>query len=302
MANILRKKIALSTGVPPSIQNAHMLWGDLSLAVNTWFLKGLGQIVTSSIIGRSILTGEEVKHNLVAGETFLSFARIGGFGLSAIAMSRNLAVAHAAKRMHQDVASLECSSDLFLSLICEDPTMLLREAIRAYLSGNRHQFKTSNTSDLSYVPADIDPLARYIKVELSIAMAADQEKIRLFFDYNDLKKYLDDQALKSETKGDSIDLERHRIIRNSLHKSDIRVDAVLERIEMSFGACSRLRVGQVLPLLTGDQDMISIAVETVSGSTDISQGKLGIWKQKRAIKLAHPVSDDFIRDIRLASI
>lgn len=297
MTNLLRKKIALSSGIPPSIQGADEFWSKLCAATDAWMFSGAELTVLSAISERKVLVGENAKVSLREGDVFLAMAPVEGFGLSAIVLCRNLATLFAAKRMHQSQASLDDTSDLFLALICEDPMMLLKESVRAHLTGNRHNFKRGIDVDLSLEHGELEPLARYVLVEIEVPLEESKTSLKLFFDYDILKQYLAVLATKTSTDSGSIELKKHSMIRKSLHKSDIRIDAVLERLHMSLGACSRLKIGQTLPLVNADQSSISIAVETVSGSTDISQGRLGLWKQKRAIKLSAPISENFIRDL-----
>lgn len=297
MTNLLRKKIALSTGIPPSIQDAEEFWAKLCAAADAWILRGLDINALSTIAGREVLVGENAKANTGPGDIFLAMVPDHDFGLTAIALNRKLATMFAAKRMHQAEASLEDASDLFLGLICEDPMMLLKESVKAHLTGNRHNFKRGIDVDLSLAHGEIEPLARYVLVDVEVKIEQSKSSLKLFFDYDILKQYLTTLATTNPTDSGSIELNKHSLIRNSLHKSDIRIDAVLERLEMSLGACSRLKIGQTLPLVNADQGSISIAVETISGSTDISQGRLGLWKQKRAIKLSTAISENFIRDL-----
>ena len=297
MTNILRKKIDLSTGVPPSIHGADQFWLELCAATAGWVAKGLELSSEPGVVQRKMVIGEEVTGFAEEDDLLFTMPPTPGFGLNSIMLSRRLAIKFAADRMLQSEDSLNDASDLFLMLICEDPAMLLKESVKAHLTGSRHDFERDIGVDLSFAQTEIPPLRRYLQVVMELPLEGQLERLILYFDFDMLKKYLATYASAPENGNGQVELSDHSLIRKSLQKSDIRIDAVLERIVMTFGACSRLGVGQVLPLATANQNSISVAVDTVSGSTDISRGKLGTWKQCRAIKLSAPISENFVRDL-----
>ena len=86
-------------------------------------------------------------------------------------------------------------------------------------------------------------------------------------------------------------------LRNSVRHSAIRLDAVLAKLPLTLGACSRLEVGQVLELPGTESGRLSLYAETMNGNVAISQGELGVWKGHRALKLSEPLLDSFIKEI-----
>jgi len=297
MANILRKKIALSTGVPPSIQGADQFWMKLNDATEKWLFKELGLALESRVVRREVLVGEQAEGVTAQGEVPFVMSPDADFGLSAIILSSGLAVKFAAHRMSQSVECLNDTSDLFLGLICEDPAMLLRESLKAHLTGDRNSFEKGIGLNLAFTPGQIKPQERYFQIEIELPFEGQAESLKLLFDFATLKRHLATSVKQLDGGRETMALDKRSLMHRSVQTSEIRINGVLERIRMSFGACSRLKVGQVLPLSKADQDSISIAVDTVSGSTDISLGKLGIWKQNKALKLSIPISEDFVRDL-----
>lgn len=300
MTDILRKKIALGTGMPPSILNAEQFWGDLKASVDAWMLRGLEIETEADIKDRRVVSGEKAQAQ--AEEDIISFTMppVVGNGLSRIILSRGLVLKFAARRMQQDEGSLKDASPLFLSLICEDPAMLLRESIDAHLNGRRNEFARGPELDVAFTPAELSLSIRYIEVSLELTIGEQSEQITLVFAFDALKHYLAGKTSGSDQGHGTPSFNRHSLIGVSVETSEVRVDAVLERLQMSFADCARLETGQVLPLLEADQNAVFLAVDTVSGSTDISQGKLGVWKQKRAIKMSIPISENFIRDLAVS--
>lgn len=297
MTNILRKKITLGTGIPPSIQNAAWFWDNLISATEAWTLKGIEATAGSSVSRRMTLTGEQATNGGDEGEVFFSVPVVTGAGLSGLGLSRGLAIRIAAKRMFQSMDSLEAASDLFLTLICENPAMLLKESVKAYSTGNRHAFERGVGVDLSFIPVELSPSGRYLQVDIEIPLGGQTERVRLLFEFGTLREYVDAFVTRANGPGRGDRMNGNSMLRSSIQKSDVRINAVLERVDMSFGACSKLRVGQVLPLMRADQNSISIAVETLDGSTDVSEGRLGVWKKNRAVQLTAPVSKSFIGDL-----
>ena len=287
----------MSTGVPPSIYNAGAFWSELQAAVDSWILKGLRVASQVNISRRKVVLGEAVVNAAADDRVSFSFAPLEGHGLSQVTINNALALRFAAHRMHQDTDSIGNVSALFLSLVTEDPAMLLKESICAHLSGRRYEFEKGLGVDLELSRADLFPAMRYIQVTIDCTLPETQGQVDLLFDLNALKKYVAGHASNFSQNINSSKLDEHGVIGNSVHQSNVPVHAILERIQMSFGECSRFKVGQTLPLLKANKDEVMLAVDTISGSTDISKGQLGLWKRKRAIKLHLPISESFVRDL-----
>jgi len=297
MTNILRKKIENSTGIPPSIHNAEEFWNALEGAVDAWLLRGLEEISGTRVLKRKVLTGEEASNSGADESVVFNMTPVADYGLSSITLSHGLAVRFAARRMHQSVEGMTGTSDLFLALISEDPAMLLRESVKAHLGGSRHDFERGISVDLLFNVEELAPAMRYIQVSMECSLEGEMEQVQLLFGFNALKNYLATRFSGSRSATGSSKLIEHGLIGNSVQKSDVCVYGIIDRIPMNIGACSRLKVGQVLPLVTADKEAIIVAVDTVSGCSGVSKGRLGIWKKRRAIKLSAPISENFVRDL-----
>ncbi|MEO9968468.1 MAG: FliM/FliN family flagellar motor switch protein [Hyphomonadaceae bacterium] len=297
MTNILRKKIALSTGIPPSVQNAEAFWDKLLNAVSAWSLKGLEVDAEPQIVRRELLIGEQAQNRQTEDEMVFFTSPCLECGLSGVSFSKPVSLECAARRMLQSVDDVRESSNVFLGLICEEPAMTLKESIRIHLTSSPDGFDAEAKINSSFENQALSPLSRYLEIEFELPLEAGAGQVKCFFEFNTLKTYLAARHTDTEPNGQATEIKKQGVLHKSVQMSDIRVRGVIERVEMSFGDCTRLKVGQILPLETANQNAIILAVDTVSGSTDISNGMLGVWKQNRAIKLNAPISENFVRDL-----
>lgn len=84
-------------------------------------------------------------------------------------------------------------------------------------------------------------------------------------------------------------------------KSMTSLRAVLESCEMTVADCTRLAIGQVIPLPGVSLQSLNIEAELKENRICIAKGALGIHKTRRAVQLIEDVSPSFV-DKGLASI
>jgi len=86
-----------------------------------------------------------------------------------------------------------------------------------------------------------------------------------------------------------------------IDKSVTSLRAVLESCEMTVADCTRLSIGQVIPLPGVSLQILSIEADITDNRVCIAKGALCIHKTRRAVQLVEDVSPIFI-DEGLASI
>jgi flagellar motor switch protein FliM len=79
--------------------------------------------------------------------------------------------------------------------------------------------------------------------------------------------------------------------------SAISIDAVIDRMKISIGDCSRLEVDQIIVLNAGAREQVTLTAETMSGALDFGKGRMGVWKNNRAVQVSAPVSPAFLENI-----
>lgn len=87
-----------------------------------------------------------------------------------------------------------------------------------------------------------------------------------------------------------------RLRRNLLH-TEIELAVVLDRIETSVGALSRLQVGDVFELHPEALQRLDLCAATDAGPAGVATGRLGAWRARKAIKLTSPADPDFIKGL-----
>lgn len=86
-----------------------------------------------------------------------------------------------------------------------------------------------------------------------------------------------------------------------IDKSITSLRAVLESCEMTVADCTRLSIGQIIPLPGVSLQALSIEAELKDNRICIARGAMGIHKTRRAVQLVEDISPSFI-DEGLASV
>jgi flagellar motor switch protein FliM len=86
-----------------------------------------------------------------------------------------------------------------------------------------------------------------------------------------------------------------------IDKSITSLRAVLESCEMTVADCTRLSIGQIIPLPGVSLQALNIEAELKDNRICIARGAMGIHKTRRAVQLVEDISPSFI-DEGLASV
>ena len=287
MTNVLRKKIDAATGMPTNIARDDGLWHLTHRTFELWIENNLSSEVTSSIVLRKIVTPEFVFEQIESGLGF-HFSPEMGSPLSAVVFDRTLGQHLAAYRMAEKANNLGNPSDIFLRLINEGPAESLRADLRAALEvvSNEQESHPGNEETEG-------KSTNYLRISMRIALDESEGFTDLYFDCYELKQRsvaLANSSNKTERSG-------RPILRDSVQKSRLRLDAVLQNVATSVGACARMQVGDILPLTASDMASVALNVQTLSGPVVVSTGEVGKWHQNRALRLGASISQDFLKGL-----
>ena len=83
-------------------------------------------------------------------------------------------------------------------------------------------------------------------------------------------------------------------MRGAVGNSQVKLRAVVDNIELSVAECTRLQIGQVIPLEGASTSAVRIETETDEGPVVIADGLLGSYKSRRALKLNGELSHEFL--------
>lgn len=112
-----------------------------------------------------------------------------------------------------------------------------------------------------------------------------------------LKATLANSEIVQEAEPDFLLPENAKYLGRHIDKSVTSVRAVLDSLQMSVADCTRLEIGQVLPLPGVSLENISLEVEMRDQRLAVANGLLGIHKTRRAVKLSEEVSQEFRGDV-----
>ena len=297
MSAVLRKKIDSGAGVPPSILQMQEFWTQLLSRTEDWATDTFGLEIKPVLSGRRVVNGQAVAE--IADNPFtLFFASDVSPGLCVVAFDAACAARCAATRLRQDPSSLEGASPLFLKLLSEQPTVALWQRLAEGLPGHDVLAREDPQSDASETTGEFAPASRYLEVELGLSFDGQAASVKCLFDVDYLQTYARNGVRQTADRKAEACSQSPKSLSNSVKASAISLDAVLDRMTLTIGECSRLEIGDVLPLASADAGHLSLCAETVHGSVDIGTGELGVWKRQRAVRLHTPISESFARALR----
>lgn len=297
MSAVLRKKIDSGAGVPPSILQMQGFWAQLLSRTEEWAMEMFDLESQPILSSRRVVTGR-VAADMAENPFTLFFASDVSPGLCAIAFDAASAVRCAAIRLRQDPSSLEEASPLFLKLLSEQPTVALWQKLANGLTGHDVLAREDPQSEAAATAGGLAAASRYLEVELALTLDGQASLVKCLFEVDYLQTYARNDVRQTADRKAQACSQSPKSLSDSVKASAISLDAVLDRMTLTIGECSRLEVGDVLPLANADAGRLSLCAETIHGSVDIGTGELGVWKRQRAVKLHTPVSESFARAIR----
>ncbi len=296
MSAALRKKLYAGGGVPPRVLRMQDFWTQLQRNTQIWTLEALDFESRPTIGTFNVISGRDAASILESPFSYFFGAHISP-GLCAITVDGKCAVQSAAIRLRQDAASLDEATSLFIKLLCEQPVCALWQVVCAELQGHSTDAATEPLSDHKMVSGAFEAEHRYLQVAATFKMLGHETWVKFLFDLD----YLQHQAstklrIHAERRAQAC-AQSPKSLSDSVWASPVTLDAVLDRMSLSIGACSKLEVGNVLSLPNADPTKLALSAKTITGSFDIGIGELGVWKRQRAVKLQHPIADAVAREI-----
>jgi len=298
MSSVLRKKIEAGVGMPPAILQFEDFWEPLQASVASWFA-GTYAIETRAIPeSRRLVQGNIARSHIEKLSYFIFNSRFSP-GLCAIGVDEAGVALNAHHRLQQPSDNLEGVSELFRKLLLETPVVDLWRLVSSELADHRAGGGQAPLTDFSAAAGGFAPAQRYLMVEFAAPKDGQVARICIVFHFDYLQHAADEfqqttarQRQASVGKGQGGDT-----LRKSVKSSMIKLEAVLDRLTLSIGECSRFEVGQLIALPDVDTTRVSLQAETVNGSVDIGQCEMGVWKRQRALKLKTPILEPFTREL-----
>lgn len=296
MMSALRKKMDSNSGLPPSILQMRTFWDQMTEVVQVWATKTTDLEVFCEITVRKVLSARAVNELLGDDVTFM-FASQSDTGPSAMIVDQALVAQCAAKRFGDDVETMTTSSQVFLKLACESAAIALCETISSDVLMQTTAPSLGVPKNFIVSEGQFIGDEEYLHVSFKVVLALKETSIRMLFPIDAIRGATEKRWKALTELRDGSGENSHTALRKSVRTSSITVSAVLDQLTMSVGECSRLNIGQILPLPNADTKYLRLSTETLNGPLDITHGEMGIWKDARAVKLASPVSNVFLRNI-----
>lgn len=292
MSSVLRKKIEAGAGLPPTLLRNQQFWENLHDAVANWAGEALEGAIAPDPEVRRVMAGDAAREFLDRRTTFYFSSRFSP-GVTAIATDTAGAARSVARRLGQDIESARQSTPLFLRLMFEAPAGTLWQQLAGFLE--RHDGEGPPPLGESFQAAGMfDPANRYLMVAYGVMPEAVRSQVWVVLDLDYvLRLTLEAERRAAESKRPSTS----RALHDSVMNSPIQVDAVLDRISMTIGECSRLQIGDIIALPDTDPKAVSLSAGTVNGIVDIGYGEMGVWKRQRALKLKNPKLEPFTQEV-----
>jgi len=293
---VLRKKIEMATGIPPTLLQIRTFWSGMCDLVAAWAGEALGAECGASIAERKVVGGKGVKISVDSPYAFY-FSAEASPGLCAIKLDQDIAVRNAAARLQQDTDGFDAGSGLFLKLLAEQSVLSLWQKLAEELGGHDVYSGFVMQQDASAVAGALGEDARYMRVDVDLDFDGKVSRISFVFLLDFLMRFAREYMEREVRHKAEVHSASPKSLNESVRASSIELDGVLGRLPMSVGDCALLEVGQILPLAGVDPGRLLLSAGTLKGSVDIGSGELGVWKKHRALKMHTPVSESFVREL-----
>lgn len=282
--------------MPPSVLRMSEFWDQLLKTVGSWVSTAYGIETTTTVCGRQVISGREAREMFSVDVSFVYASKVVP-GLCAIVLDPVCVAHYAAKRMNEPVERVGDVPKSFVKLLCEAPATDLWRTVATEVIGKKPHTEDGATNDISTATGHFAFTSNYLDVCVQIPIGEESGLVHLLFDIDAFRQYSADYQRAIAERKAQLGRESHDTLRKTIRRSSITVDAVLDKVTMSFAAASRLKVGQVIELPNAELDKLTIAAETVNGNQTIASGEMGVWKQNRAVKLSVPISEGFVSNI-----
>ena len=293
---VLRKKIELAAGVPPTVLRISAYWDEVCARIRAWAEKTLDVDCQATITDRRVFGGKGAA--LVTECPFaFYFAAEAAPGLCALTMDEGFAIRNAASRLGQEPEGMVGGPPLFMKLLAEQAALSLWQNIASDLGGHNVHSGNALQSDPAAAMGGFEPASRYLGIDIRLEIDGQECHIVLVFVLDFLMRFAGQFLREQENRKAEAHSHTPRSLSESVRASSIALEAVLGRIEMAIGDCAQLEVGQVLTLTGVDPGQLTLSAATINGAADIGTGEIGVWKKQRAMKLHTPISDNFVHEI-----
>lgn len=292
MSEGLRKKLKLATGLAPSLLDHRSLWSALEAAVERWGHTNLPE--TASIASTQLCKVSSQDALARLNDFQKTYFRCSDSPvLAAIAFDDAAVSVIAANRLGGDDQSAEDAPHLLTKLLAEQSGIQLWQSLSSHpVVGGDARCSITGAEPMD-VAGGFESESSYIFADYTIALTGRLALVRIVFEANSFA----DRALDmvQPVPAGQRQMKHRKMLRESVRSSGIRLNAVLETMEMTIGDCARLEAGDTIEMPGIDLTTLLLCTETTNGQIRICDAELGTWKQHRAVRINGAVSEGFAR-------
>ena len=296
MSAVLRKKIKAAGGVPPSVRNMHAFWDCLSGHLDEWGASAFKKFETLTM-GPHRAVGGERALELINQHVGFCFSGFQSPGLVAIAFDLEAAAQNGAARMGQDAESLKSGSPLFLRLLLEETVSQIWARMSRDLPDHDEFAAETVIATEAMAAGAFEADVQYVLVPFELGIGGRTAKIWIIMALNYLRDHAKDRIQRARENTGQQDESVRKVLRESVRTTHVVLDVVLDRMTLTLGDCSRLEVGQMVPLLDANPGQISLSAKTVKGDLEVGHGSMGVFKRHRALKLETAVPPRLVNEL-----
>jgi len=296
MVSVLEKKMSMNSGLPPSLLNHEKFWELLTSHLMDWMFETFKVECDVAISTQKKIDAKEASEIMGAPTSYL----VNDFGSAVpagILLDETLMTKYAALRLSELPDQLSGTSPVFLQLLSETVVKDLLFRMSDWLTNGTETEKPFGASMIELSTAALSNTNTYMLVVIELA-TEDGEKFSINFIVETEKLLtLHAERTQSTRNGEAGAGDSNPTLRRSVRNSMLDLEVIIDQMSLTIADCSRLEIGQELPLPAGDRTKLSLVAKTIKGDENIAAGELGVWKNFKALKLNTPVSDGFIRNM-----
>ncbi|MEM9054563.1 MAG: hypothetical protein AAGB16_04485, partial [Pseudomonadota bacterium] len=243
--------------------------------VEAWGRTAFGAAMEPTLKQRKVMSAADIKSDLAEDKVLVTSAP-GGFCV--VAMDTSCAGAYAAKRLNDQPDAVGELSDLLLRLICEEPLGAIKSEVAKALSDNPEDTGEESPTfgtDFPLAPGGFEAPSRYLVIAYAFALEGVEAGLKLVFEIGALRQLARAHGKHGQAEGQLNGLRGTDKMRQTVLTSTVNITAILDRSELSLGACVRMEPGQVIPLPNIEGRRMMMAVETLEGHRDVAPADLG---------------------------
>lgn len=284
MSTVLRRKIEIAAGLPPSLARRENFWRSVLVNVNTWSEKTFGPEAFFAMDARRVCDGERALKVLSKFEV-AAFDPVVSPAINAVAVDHGTLNSLVAHRLGVDAESLEQAPITLKRLVLIKAAKNLAESLWPVFPSEAGQECPDPEVGNGQVSDFVSPGEHYLFVNVASGEAASGLLVSVVLSLSYLMGNLSRVGEAGFAAAD-IGAARRNNLENIAFGARLDVSAVLGQVELSIAELYHLDPGDSIMLPRAVDRIVGLEVKTASGALRIGTGTMGTATDRRAIRIA----------------